>query len=314
MADVYTDSTQWANLLATGYDKSLEWKLRSEVVFRQFVDKHPVDPTNIGPNIVLSIMQDYTSLPTTPLSETSDVAAVAPPAPVRVTVSVNEYGTADIATLRLRQLAFTAVDPSIARAIGNNMIDTLDTLVRDVADTATHKIGFNGGTLKSDAGFSEAAVAGTDKFTSEIARDSVALLRRRNVRPRATGNYVALMHPDVVVDAISDTGWLYPHQYVDTQNIYNAEVGTYLGARYVSTPRCTSAADGASSAVVYNTYFWGAQALVEATIADAHVVIGPQVDRLRRFNPIGWLYHGGWAVFRDEALEIAKTSSSIAAL
>lgn len=314
MTDVYTDSTQWANLLATGYDKSLEWKLRSEPVFRQFVDKYPVDPTNIGPNIVLSIMQDYTSLPITPLSESTDVAAVAPPAPVRVTVSVNEYGTADIATLRLRQLAFTSVDPSIARAIGNNMVDALDTLVRNVADSASHKIGYNGANLVTDGSFSEAGVTATNVFDSKIARDSVALLRRRNVRPRATGNFVALMHPDVVVDAISDTGWLYPHQYVDTQNIYNAEVGTYLGARYVSSPRCTTAADGASGAKVYNTYFWGAQALVEATIADAHVVIGPQVDRLRRFNPIGWLYHGGWAVFRDEALEIAHTSSSIAAL
>lgn len=314
MADVFTDSTQWANLLATGYDKFLEYQLRSNPVFRQFVDKYPVNVTNIGPSIVLSIMQEYTSLPTTPLSESSDVASVAPPAPKRVTVSVNEYGTADVSTLRLRQLAFTPPDPATANLLGKNMVDTLDALVRNVADTASHKIGYNGGTLKTDAGFAEASVASTDIFDTKIARDSVALLRRRNVHTRDGGNYVALMHPDVVVDAVGDVGWLYPHQYVDTQNIYNAEVGTYLGARYVQTPRCTVTADGVTSGNVYRTYFWGAQALVEATIADAHVVIGPQVDRLRRFNSIGWLYHGGWAVFRDEGLEIAHTASSIAAL
>src|SRR2546428_110785 len=40
MSDVYTDGTQWANLLATGYDKYLEYQLRSMPIFRQFVDKH----------------------------------------------------------------------------------------------------------------------------------------------------------------------------------------------------------------------------------------------------------------------------------
>lgn len=316
MSDVYTDGTAYANLLAAGYDRFLEYQLRSQPVFRQFVDKHPVDVTNVGPTVTLSVIQEFANLATTPLAEDSDVAAVAPPAPVRVTVTVNEYGNADVTTLRLKQLAFTPPDPAIANVLGKNMLDSLDALVRTTADTATHVIGYNAGVLKTDASaFSEAAVAGTDLFDSKIARDSVALLRRRNAGGRdGADQYVALIHPDVAVDIMSDTGWLNPHQYVDTSNIYNAEVGSYLGSRYVMTPRATKTADGASGAQVYRTYFWGAQAIVEATIADAHVVIGPQVDRLRRFFPIGWLYHGGWAVFRQEALEVAHTSSSISAL
>lgn len=317
MADVYTDGgVVYANLLAAGYDKFLEYQLRSEPVFRQFVDKHPVDVTNVGPTVTLSIIQEFAALATTPLGETTDVAAVAPPAPVRVTVTVNEYGNVDLATLRLKQLAFTPPDPAIANVLGKNMVDTLDALVRTTADGATNVIGLNGGTVKTNnTAFAEASVAATDVINSTIARDAVALLRRRNVHGRdVRDQYVALIHPDVVVDILSDTGWLAPHQYNDPSNIYNAEVGTYLGSRYVMTPRCTKVADGVGSINVYRTYYWGAQALVEATISDTHVVVGPQIDRLRRFFPIGWYYHGGFAIFRQEALQVARTAASISAL
>jgi N4-gp56 family major capsid protein len=126
--------------------------------------------------------------------------------------------------------------------------------------------------------------------------------------------FVTLIHPDVAVDVMSDTGWLNPHNYVDPQNIYNAEIGSYLGSRYIMTPRATVVADGAASAKVYRTYTLGAQALVEAQVAPEHIVIGPQIDKLRRFFPIGWLYHGGFAIYRQEAIQIAKTASSISAL
>lgn len=316
MADVYTDGgTVYANLLAAGYDRFLEYQLRSEPIFRQFVDKHPVDVTNVGPTVTLTIMQEFAALATTPLPETTDVAAVAPPAPVRVTVTVSEYGNADLATLRLKQLAFTPPDPAIANALGKNMVDTLDALVRSICDSATNIIGLNGGVVKTNGGFAEASVAAGDVFNSAVARDAVALLRRRNAHGRdLRDSYVTLVHPDVAVDIMSDTGWLQPHQYVDTSNIYNAEVGSYLGSRYVMTPRATVVADGATGTKVYRTYFLGSQALVEATISDAHVVVGPQVDKLRRFFPIGWYYHGGFAVFRQEAIQVARTASSIAGL
>lgn len=317
MSDAYTDGgTAWSNLLATGYDKFLEYQLRSQPIFRQFVDKHPVDVTNPGPTVTLTIVKELTALATTPLPETSDVSAVAAPNPDRVTVTVDEYGNANIPTLRLRQLAFTKVDPALAHILGLNMVDTLDALVRTTVDAGTHVLGKNGGTVKTDtSGFSEAAVASGDKFDSTLARDAVALLRRRNARGRDSRDmYISLIHPDVSVDIMSDSGWLAPHQYVDTANVYNAEVGAYLGARYVMTPRCTTAADGVTGEVVYRTYFWGAQAIVEAQVAAEHTVIGPQTDHLRRFFPMGWLYHGGWAIYRQEALQQVRSSSSISTL
>lgn len=317
MANVYTDGgTVYANLLAAGYDKYLEYQLRSRVMFRQFVDKHPVDVTNVGPTVTLSIIPEFSALATTPLTETVDPDAVAPPAPIRVTVTVNEYGNADIETKRLKQLAFTAPDPAIANVLGKNQIDSIDKLVQNVIDGGTNILGKNATVVKSNlSAFAEGSVAAGDNFDSNLARDAVALLRRRNVTGKdGMDQFVAVIHPDVQVDIMSDTGWLNPHNYVDPQNIYNAEIGSYLGARYVSSPRCTVLADGAASAKVYRTYFLGAQALVEAMIEEPHIVVGPQVDKLRRFFPIGWYAHGGWSIFRQEALQQVRSTSSIAAI
>jgi len=318
MPDNYTDGgTALANLLATGYDRYLRFQLRPNPIFRQMVDIHPVSLTNVGPTVTLSIFKEFADLATTPLSETLDVAAVAPPDVDRVTVTVNEYGNANIPTLRLRQLAFTQVDPALADVLGKNMVDTLDKLVQNVLDAGTHVIGKNGGTLASDessSAFAVNSVASGDKLDSSIVRAAITRLRSRNAPSRdARGTYVAVAHPDAIHDILADTGWLSPHQYVDTSNIYNAEAGTYLGARFVMSPRATVAANS-GSVDVYNTYFLGAQALVEAQIAREHTVIGPQTDHLRRFFPMGWLYHGGFAIYRQESIEIAKSSSSIAGL
>lgn len=317
MADTYTDgATAWSNMLAAGYDRLLRYQLRSRPVFRQLVDVYPQDVTNPGPTVTLTVVQEFGTLATTPLSETADVAAVAPPNPNRVTVTVNEYGNANIPTARLRQLSFTAVDPALANVLGKNMLDTLDALVRSTVDAATNVIGVNATAIKTQSsGFAEGSVAAGDVLNSAVVRDAGALLRRRNVSGRDNAdNFVGLIHPDVAVDILSDNGWLNPHQYVDTSNIYNAELGTYLGVRFIQTPRATVVADGATGTKVYRTYFLGAEALVEAQVMREQTVIGPQTDHLRRFFPMGWKYHGGWAIFRQEAIQVARTASSIANL
>lgn len=211
------------------------------------------------------------------------------------------------------------MDPIIADVLVRHMARTLDSLVRSVVDGATNVIGKNGGTLatnNSTTPFAVNSVTDSDKLDNNIILGGVTMLRGRNALGRdGADNFVGLIHPDVAADVMTNTGWLSPHQYVEPKNIYNAEVGSYLGVRFVQSNRCSAADNGATTPVkVYNTYFLGRQALVEATIADAHVVVGPQVDKLRRFNPLGWLFHGGWNIFREDCIEIAKTSSSMSGL
>ena len=316
MSDVYTDTTALANLIAAGYDRVMEYQLRSRILWRQFIDKHPVDVTNPGTTVTLSLFQEFAALATTPLTEDVDVAAVAPPAPIRVTVTLNEYGNAEITSLKARTLAFTAIDPAIANVLGKNQIDTIDKLVANVASGATNVMGYNTGVLKSNnSGFTAVGVTASDKFDSKLARSATQLIRRRNVNGRdGADNFVAIIHPDVAVDVLGDAGWLAPKQYQDASDIYNAEIGTYLGARYVQSPRAITAADGASGATNYRTTFLGSQALVEAMAIEPGTVVGPQVDRLRRSFPMGWYALGGWSIFRQEAIQHVLSPGSLAGL
>jgi len=63
---------------------------------------------------------------------------------------------------------------------------------------------------------------------------------------------------------------------------------------------------------VYRTIVAGKQALAEAVAEEPHVVIGPVVDKLMRFRPIGWYGVLGFKVYRQESLYRIATSSSIA--
>jgi purine-cytosine permease-like protein len=65
---------------------------------------------------------------------------------------------------------------------------------------------------------------------------------------------------------------------------------------------------------VFSTIVAGKQALAQAVAEEPHVVIGPVVDKLMRFRPMGWYGVLGFARYREEALYRLETGSSIAAL
>ena len=64
---------------------------------------------------------------------------------------------------------------------------------------------------------------------------------------------------------------------------------------------------------VYRTIVAGKQALAEAVAQEPNVVIGPVVDRLMRFRPIGWYGVLGFSLYRQAALYRIESSSSIQA-
>jgi hypothetical protein len=63
---------------------------------------------------------------------------------------------------------------------------------------------------------------------------------------------------------------------------------------------------------VYRTIIAGQQALAEATAVEPGIVIGPVVDKLMRFRPVGWYSLQGWSIYRNDALYRIESGSSIA--
>lgn len=319
MANAFTGGASgaaWDLLTETAYDRAVDWYLEDQPQWRNVIDKRPVAQAMPGDVVTLTIMNKL-ALATSPLTETVDPDAVAMPAPSRVNVTLQEWGNASIGTLRLKGTAFTKPDQEMAMTIGLNQQDSIDTIVRSVADAGTNLLFVNGAATKSTGG-TNGAVAATDLLTRGPATAAVKILRRNKVQPKQGSFYAAMIHPDVSFDLQAEntaTAWNAPHTVgTDTAAIYAGAVGNFQGAQYVETTRCNVTGDGASSAKVYSTYYLGKQALVEASVYEPHVVVGPQVDKLKRFFPIGWYALCGWSIYRPEALLTVRTSSSISAL
>lgn len=304
----FNNTTNLTDLVETAFDRKVEWKFRSTPQFRDIVSKRPEQQAMPGDVVTFTIQNDldYT-VAKTPLSETTDVTDRARPAPTRVSVTLVEYGDATVDTIRLRRLAFTDIPEEQVTVIGRAMVDTVDELVRDVLDASTNIYYVD----------STNAVAATTpgvygNASAKLYASGVARLRALNVPSlRGRDTYPVYVHPDIALDLrleTGDQGWLKPHQYVDVSNIYRGETGTFVGAAFIETPRCKK------TGTVYTSYMCGFQGLAEAVAIEPHTVIGPVVDKLKRFYPLGWHTLIGWSLFRPEATRLLKQTSSIASL
>ncbi len=298
-----------AGLVQTAYDRMVEFELRDEPLIRAVADKRPARQAMPGDSVVLQRYVDLSDA-TTPLTETSDVTAVAVATPTQTTITLQEFGNAAIVTRKLQLFSLTDVDPDIASLIAHNMADSIDFVAMDVLRQGTNVI-YSGNAT------STATVDATDTITSANIRKVVAKLRGNKAAGRKGSLYWVGIHPDVSHDLRSETGassanWRLPHEYSQASNIWAGEIGTYEGAYFVESARLYSATDGALSAKNYRTIVCGKQALAEAVAEEPHTVIGPVTDTLKRFRPIGWYGVLGFARYREEALYRIESGSSIA--
>ena len=298
------------------YDRLAYFALRSELLFDQAADVQATNQAMTGSSVIFTIFSELATV-TTPLTETSDVTAVAM-ADSNVTVTLTEYGNTVNTTAKLRGTAFLDVDAAAANLIGYNAGSSMDEVVREVLAGGTNVVYGGGGSTNPS---SRVTVQAEDTIEANDVRKVTAALRGANVSPWS-GYYIGFIHPDVSYDLRRETGnasWNAPHVNMDTANIYTGEIGTFESVRFIETPRTKVRTDtGESSTVdVYDTYIMGRQALAKAySFVDGNGPVpqirrGPVVDSLMRFNPIGWYWLGGYGRFREASLRRIESSSSI---
>jgi N4-gp56 family major capsid protein len=318
-----------ANLVQTAYDRALEFALRKQPLFRMVADKRPVQQAMPGSSVVFELYQDLTQA-ITPLNELVDPDAVAAGNPTTVSVTLNEYGNAILVSNKLDLFSFTDVTAGLVNQVAWNLVDSVDLLVQNVLAGGTQTLRRDGTTGALGYGFGSTPTnpvaltsigtsgsAGNSTLSSDMARFAVTQLRTNAVHPNKDSYYTAYVHPQVAYDLRRETGaaaWRDPHNYSAAGNIWAGEIGEYEGACYIETPRAQNVQSGAgaggSQVRVYNTYYTGQQALAEAVAEEFHTVRGPVVDKLTRFQPLGWYGVAGWTLYRPEALIVAQTSSS----
>lgn len=316
MANAYTDMTSGTslglNLVKTGYEKLVDFKLRSEPMFRRVADKRVSALTNPGETVVFNLYNDLTAN-TTDLSETVNPDSEAVPSTDTVTVTLAEMGQTVIPTLRLRTYTFSDIDPAVANLVARSQAESVDLRVRAKLDAGTNVARSNAGVPSTTKALNTLTTG--DTFKSAIPQTLVAKMRGANVVEKMGGNtFGCFIHPDVAYDFRRETGelgWRYPHNNVSPENLWLEQVGVFGGVSYIESPRCKTALDGSASKKVYRSYLFGAQALAEVVAVEPHVIIGPVVDTMMRFRPLSWHGIAGWSVYRQEALWRIETVSSI---
>jgi N4-gp56 family major capsid protein len=316
----YTD-TAALSVDQAAFDRLAYFALRSELLFDAAVEVQPTNQAMPGSSVTFTIFNDL-SAATSALTETSDVTAVAM-SDSQVTVTLNEYGNAVLTTAKLRGTSFLDVDTVAANVVGYNAGISIDSIVRDVIAGGTNVVYGGGGSTTPS---SRTTVQAEDIIEANDIRKVTAQLRGANV-PTFNGLYMGYIHPDVAYDFRRETGaaaWRDPHVYVDTDMIYNGEIGAFEGVRFIETPRAKvfeNASDGSGSTgtiEVYCTHIMGRQAIAKAySQQDGNgsvpkVVRGPITDTLGRFQPVGWYWLGGYGRFREAALRRIESSSSLA--
>ena len=300
----------------TAFDQIAYFALRAEMLFDAAADVQPVAQSMPGSSVKFTIFSELADAIST-LAETTDLTPTTM-ADSQVEVTLAEYGNTINTTAKLRGTSFLDVDAVAANLIGYNAGSSIDTVVANVLKAATNVIYGGGG---STTPTSNATVQAEDIIEANDVRIATAQLRGSKAQT-FNGMYMGFIHPDVSYDLRRETGaasWRDPHNYVDTAQIYNGEIGAFESVRFIETPRAPLDLTGGSASTVdlYQTIIMGRQSLAKAhSITDGNgaypkVVRGPVVDSLMRFNPVGWYWLGGYGIFRQAAIRVLNTSSSL---
>ena len=270
--------------MKTFYDMTLIDEAQPNLVHDQFGQKRPI-PANGGKKIEF---RKFASLPkaTTPLTEgvTPDGKKLTAE---KIEAEVSQYG--DYIT-QSDVLELTSIDNTIVEAtkvLGNQAGRTLDTITRNILQSGTNVFYCpkKDGTVVE----SRSALDATCKLTVDVVKRVVTILKRNNA-PRINGDYVAIIHPDVSYDLMSDTAWIEAHKYATPENIYEGEIGKIAGVRFVETSEAKIFEGG-----VYGCLFLadGAYGVTEVTGGGLETIVKQKgsagtADPLNQRSSIGW--------------------------
>ena len=205
------------------YDRNLIENAKPNLVHAQFGQKRVV-PKNSGRTVEF---RRYDNLPKalTPLTE-----GVTPDGKklnvTTVSATLSQYG--DYVAIS-DMLELTALDRNIVEAqdiLGDQAGRTLDTITREVLNSGTN-VQYAGGKL------SRGTLTAEDILTEQDVKKAVTTLEN-GLASKISGSYVAIIHPNVAHDLMSNTLWEDVKKY-DPKDLYEGELGRLYGVRFVES-------------------------------------------------------------------------------
>lgn len=278
--------------MKTYYEDTLLDEAEPHLVHRQFGDSYPI-PKGKGKTIEF---RKYDSLPkaTTPLTE-----GVTPNGKklsmTTMTAEVAQYGDyVEISDI----LELTAIDDNLVEAtklLGSQAGRTLDTISRETLAGGTN-------VLYAPVVVDEVETEVTSRkgltedsqLSVDLCFQAAAILKTMLATP-IDGSYVGIVHPYAAYDLMRSKEWISVHQYADTENIYEGEIGKIANIRFVETTEAKVWNDSTcpTGLAVFGTLILGAHAYGTTEISGGglqHIVkqLGYGNDPLNQRASAGW--------------------------
>ena len=271
----------------TFYDRTLLDRLVPQLVYEQYGQKRSL-PKNEG-NTVNFRRFNSLAPATTPLTE-GTVPAGNTLNITTVAATVAQYGdfitTSDL-------LDMEGIDPVITdtqQLFGEQAGNTIDQIVRDVV-TAGTTVQYATGVASRSAITAAMVLSGTE------IKKAVRTLRRNNASPVEGKNYIGIIGPDAQYDLMSDAAWLAVSEYSNPGQLYDGEIGSLYGVRFVVTSNAKKfAGAGSGGADVFGTMILGQNAYGVVDVAGSskpQSIVKPlgssgSADPLNQIASIGW--------------------------
>ncbi len=194
-------------------------------------------------------------------------------------------------------LELTAVDNNILQAtklIASQAGRTLDTITREILNAGT-VVQYADGSVSSRSALTYTDAEHNHNLTVAAVKKAVRYLESQDAR-KIKGSFVGIIHPNVKFDLMSDPEWKRPHEYGDSRELYQGEIGELYGVRFVETSRAkVFKKAGASGADVYATLILGddAYGVTEVENGGLQHIVKPlgsagSADPLDQRSTVGW--------------------------
>lgn len=285
-----TEASKLSPEMKVFYDRNLIKNAEPELVHDQWAQTRDI-PKNGGKKIEFRRYEPLVKA-TTPLTE-----GVTPKGEelsvTKVEAEVKQYGSYVPLT---DLLILTAIDNNMIEAtelLGSQAGRTLDTISREVLNAGTN-VQYAEGQVEARASITEDM-----KLTVKAVKMAVRALKVQ-LAQRIDGYYVGIIHPDCSFDLTEDQKFIEVVKYKNPERIYNGEIGTIEGVRFVETTEAKIfEGEGSGSIDVYSTLILGKNAYATTKVTGGGLeTIVKQLGSAGTADPLNQRATVGWKALK----------------
>jgi len=235
---------------------------------------------------------------TTPIDEFSELP-MKKPTINEVTVTIEEYGDGVAYTKKAKSISEYLLDEQLRRLVEMNVIETMDSVVGAVAQTAdvfwtpTGSASSPTGSFDKDGTVTATAQRHLQAYDfKQIATN----LKNDNIPKYDGSRYLAVMNPFATLALFNDTntaGYVETHKYDMPEQLIRGELGAFFGFRFVEETNVLG--DVIPTGGTYNgeVIVFGDDAIAEALVQPEMIKV--ETWNFDRFIGIAWNTYTGFS-------------------